>query len=227
MRSSASSRVKAPQERNMSTKHTAMHPSTLRIRLARFFVVTCSTPRAKSKILVSLKCFLAYSLMITTRLSGLARDLIRCPMPMMSWLPFFMLSTKSFGLVPLSCADENIFAASSRAPPKRGPIVRSPLQSDETKSLPAREETIVLCAPLTAGPWSAVTIKTMSMKFVHSAGSCLRNQRSESTPPTPMSLSKQSEMDTPQYFSSSPRSSAMDEMKFAGFRTMPSFFAQV
>eukprot|EP00965_Chrysotila_dentata_P208568 6184770-Pleurochrysis_carterae.AAC.1 len=38
-------------------------------------------------------------------------------------------------------------AAPSIAPPKRGPIVSSPEQSDEIRSLPARAVTIVLCAP--------------------------------------------------------------------------------
>ena len=31
---------------------------------------------------------------------------------------------------------------------------------------PARAVTIVLCAPETAGPWSAVTIRIISMNFV-------------------------------------------------------------
>jgi hypothetical protein len=31
---------------------------------------------------------------------------------------------------------------------------------------PARAVTMVLCAPLTAGPWSAVTIKIISMNLV-------------------------------------------------------------
>jgi hypothetical protein len=38
--SAASSMLNAPQDRSISTKHTAMHPSTLRIRFAFFFVVT-------------------------------------------------------------------------------------------------------------------------------------------------------------------------------------------
>lgn len=37
IRSSTSTGVKAPHDFNMSTKHTAMQPSTLRMRLARFF----------------------------------------------------------------------------------------------------------------------------------------------------------------------------------------------
>mmetsp|Transcript_23273 Transcript_23273/g.49556 ORF Transcript_23273/g.49556 Transcript_23273/m.49556 type:complete len:246 (-) Transcript_23273:27-764(-) len=227
MSSSHSSRVKAPQERIMSTKETAMQPSTLRMRFARFLVVSCSTSKAKSRIGVLLKCFFAYPLIISTRWSGLARDLMRCPMPMMSWLVFFILLIQSLGFAPLSCAEANIFAASSSAPPKRGPMVRRPLQRAETKSLPARAVTIVLWAPLTAGPWSAVTMRIISMNFVISGGSWRRNQRSESTPPMPNSFVKTSEIVTPQYLSSSPRSSAMEEMKFAGFRTIPSFFAQV
>lgn len=38
-------------------------------------------------------------------------------------------------------------AASSMAPPKRGPIVSSPLTRQDTRSLPARDVTMVLCAP--------------------------------------------------------------------------------
>lgn len=41
-------------------------------------------------------------------------------------------------------------------------IVRSPEVREEIKSLPARAHTIVLCAPDTAGPWSAVTIRHIS-----------------------------------------------------------------
>mmetsp|Transcript_23113 Transcript_23113/g.64130 ORF Transcript_23113/g.64130 Transcript_23113/m.64130 type:complete len:246 (+) Transcript_23113:421-1158(+) len=227
MRSSHSSREKAPHERIMSTKATAMQPSTLRIRFARFRVVSCSTSRAKSRMGVALKFFFAYSLMMTTRWSGLASDLTRCPIPMISWLVFFIFSMKSFALMPLSYASANIFAASSSAPPKRGPMVSKPLHKAETKSFPARAVTIVLCAPLTAGPWSAVTMRIISMNLVHSLGSCRRNHRSERTPPMPISCSKTSVMVTPQYFSSSPRSSEMEEMKFAGLRTMPSFLAHV
>mmetsp|Transcript_89829 Transcript_89829/g.249786 ORF Transcript_89829/g.249786 Transcript_89829/m.249786 type:complete len:246 (-) Transcript_89829:277-1014(-) len=225
--SSHSSREKAPQERIMSTKDTAMQPSTFRMRFARLRVVSCSTARAKSRIGVALKCCFANSLMMTTRWSGFAKDFTLWPMPMMSWLDFFILSMNSLGPMPLSCASENIFAASSKAPPNRGPMVSSPLQSDDTRSFPARALTMVLWAPLTAGPWSAVTIKTISMNFAQAGGSCRRNQSNETTPPTPRSRSKTSEIVTPQYLSSSPRSSAMEEMKFAGLRTMPNFFAQV
>mmetsp|Transcript_65820 Transcript_65820/g.170881 ORF Transcript_65820/g.170881 Transcript_65820/m.170881 type:complete len:246 (-) Transcript_65820:985-1722(-) len=227
MRSSHSSREKAPQERIMSTKATAMHPSTFKIRFARLRVVSCSTSKAKSKVGVLLKCFFAYSLMMTTRWSGFASDLMRCPMPMMSWFVFFIFSMKSLALTPLSWAAANIFAASSKAPPNRGPIVSRPLHNADTKSLPARAVTIVLWAPLTAGPWSAVTMRIISMNLVHARGSCLRNHKSDKTPPMPISCAKTSDIVTPQYFSSSPRSSAMDEMKLAGLRTMPSFFAQV
>mmetsp|Transcript_70289 Transcript_70289/g.147147 ORF Transcript_70289/g.147147 Transcript_70289/m.147147 type:complete len:246 (+) Transcript_70289:206-943(+) len=227
IKSSHSSLEKAPQDLIMSTKHTAMQPSTLRIKLARFLVVNCSTSSAKSSTGVFLKCCLAYSLMMTTRWSGFARDLMRWPMPMMSWLVFFILSMKSLGLTPLSKACANIRAASSKAPPNLGPMVRSPLQSAEMRSLPARAVTMVLCAPLTAGPWSAVTIKIISMNLQQAGGSCLRNHSSDKVPPMPMSFLKTSLMGMPQYFNSSPRSSEMELMKFAGFRTMPNCFAQV
>merc|ERR1712060_972512 len=97
-----SSREKAPHDRIMSTNDTAMQPSTLRIRFARFLVVICSVSRAKSRIVVDLKCFLAYSLMSTTRWSGFARDLIRWPMPITSRFSFLHLSINALGLMPLS-----------------------------------------------------------------------------------------------------------------------------
>eukprot|EP00438_Fugacium_kawagutii_P008479 Skav210931 [mRNA] locus=scaffold713:42659:43859:- [translate_table: standard] len=71
---------------------------------------------------------------------------------MMSLFCFLHCSTKSLGEMPLSRASANIFAASSNAPPKRGPMVNKPLHKAETKSFPARAVTMVLCAPLTAGP---------------------------------------------------------------------------
>mmetsp|Transcript_46286 Transcript_46286/g.122861 ORF Transcript_46286/g.122861 Transcript_46286/m.122861 type:complete len:270 (-) Transcript_46286:2429-3238(-) len=227
MKSCTSESEKAPHDLSMSMKHTAMQPSTFNIKFARFLVVTCSTPNAKSRIAVLPKLVLAYSLMMTTRWSGLSSDFIRCPIPMMSLLALFMLSTKSFGFTPLDSASANILAASSRAPPKRGPMVNKPLHNEETRSLPARAETMVLWAPLTAGPWSAVTIKIISINFVHWTGNCLLNHKRDNTPPTPRSCLNTSEIATPQYLSSSPRSSAIEDMKLAGLRTNPSFLAQV
>ena len=55
-------------------------------------------------------------------------------------------STNSRGERPVSRAFENIDAASSSAPPKREPIVRRPEQSEETRSFPAREVTMVFIA---------------------------------------------------------------------------------
>ena len=46
----------------------------------------------------------------------------------------------------MSRAFENIDAASSRAPPKREPIVRRPDANEEMRSLPARVATIVFIA---------------------------------------------------------------------------------
>lgn len=43
-------------------------------------------------------------------------------------------------------------------------IVNKPDVTDDTKSFPARAVTIVLCAPDTAGPWSAVTMRQISRK---------------------------------------------------------------
>mmetsp|Transcript_39488 Transcript_39488/g.53635 ORF Transcript_39488/g.53635 Transcript_39488/m.53635 type:complete len:210 (-) Transcript_39488:1144-1773(-) len=190
MRSSASSSVKAPQLRSRSTKHTAMHPSTFRMRLPRFRVVICSTPSANSRILLLGKCFMANSLMMTTRMSGLSSDFIRWPIPMMSLFSFRIFFVKLNGSSPLSTAAVIILAASSRAPPNRGPMVRRPEQRAETRSFPALEATMVLCAPLTAGPWSAVTMRTISINLHAYGGSLRRNHRRDNTPPTPSSSSK-------------------------------------
>lgn len=44
-------------------------------------------------------------------------------------------------------------------------IVNKPETKDDIKSFPARAHTIVLWAPLTAGPWSAVIIKHISINL--------------------------------------------------------------
>lgn len=49
-------------------------------------------------------------------------------------------------------------------------IVRSPDTRELTKSLPALAQTIVLCAPDTAGPWSAVNIKDISRNLQYIGG---------------------------------------------------------
>ena len=56
-----------------------MQPSTLSIKLLLFWVVICSTAKAKFKVGVFGKCCKAYSLMIDTRLSGFSSDFN--PMP--------------------------------------------------------------------------------------------------------------------------------------------------
>ena len=61
-------------------------------------------------------------------------------------------------------------------------------------------------------PRSAVTINTVSIKSVRSFGHCRLNQRSDKMPPTPRFMGKQTRIDLPQYLSSSPRSSAIDEL---------------
>mmetsp|Transcript_18636 Transcript_18636/g.34534 ORF Transcript_18636/g.34534 Transcript_18636/m.34534 type:complete len:200 (-) Transcript_18636:1059-1658(-) len=195
--SSASSRVNAPQFRSKSTKQQAMAPSTLRIKLAFFWVVTCSTPRAKSSTSVEGKCFFAYSLTMVTRMSGLVTDLILWPIPMISWLDSRIFLTKSLGPSPRSVASVKSLAASSRAPPKRGPMVRRPEVSEEIKSLPARAHTMVLCAPDTAGPWSAVIISTISIKVAAYSGRRRLNHKSPITPPMPRFSRNTSEMGIP------------------------------
>lgn len=56
-------------------------------------------------------------------------------------------------------------------------IVSSPLTTEEMRSLPARAVTMVLCAPDTAGPWSAVTISTSSKNLHAQSGSSRWNLR--------------------------------------------------
>jgi hypothetical protein len=90
--------------------------------------------------------------MMLTRMSGLCTLFTRWPMPWMLTPFFFISSTNASGARPRSTAPENIRAASSIAPPKRGPIVSMPLTIEDTRSLPARVATIVLWAPDTAGP---------------------------------------------------------------------------
>lgn len=131
----------------------------------------------------------------------------------------------------LSYAWLNWRAASSNAPPKRGPIVSRPEHKDDTRScssgqwwqhalgclsihplnsfqthqnvrfftlvapihmhnplshppitFPARAVTIVLCAPATAGPWSAVSISTISMNRQAYSGRRRWNHNNETTP---------------------------------------------
>jgi len=78
-------------------------------------------------------------------------DLIRCPIPGTRSPCFFIHSTYSSGALLSSTAAWKRRAASSIAPPKRGPMVSSPETSEDTRSLPAREVTIALCAPETHG----------------------------------------------------------------------------
>jgi hypothetical protein len=67
-------------------------------------------------------------------------------MNILSLFAFLDWSTNSRGVRPVSRAPENIEAASSRAPPKRLPMVRSPDAREEIRSLPARLATIVFMA---------------------------------------------------------------------------------
>lgn len=81
---------------------------------------------------------------------------------LLSLFSFRIVSTKSLGLIPLSYAFVNSSAAPSNAPPNRDPIVSNPDTRAEIKSLPARVVMIVFIAPETAGPWSAVSMSTIS-----------------------------------------------------------------
>jgi hypothetical protein len=64
----------------------------------------------------------------------------------------FMLSTKSSGDNFRVKASLKHRAESSMAPPNRGPMVSKPDATLAMMSLPARDATIVLCAPDTHGP---------------------------------------------------------------------------
>jgi len=69
-------------------------------------------------------------------------------------------------------------------------MVRRPDTREDTRSLPARAQTIVLWAPETAGPWSAVTIRHISKNLLTYGGRGRWNHRREMTPPRPMSFFK-------------------------------------
>lgn len=68
--------------------------------------------------------------------------------------------------------------------------VSRPETRDDTRSLPARAQTIVLCAPDTAGPWSAVTMRHISKNLQTYGGRQRWNHRSDTTPPIPTSRFK-------------------------------------
>lgn len=68
--------------------------------------------------------------------------------------------------------------------------VSRPETSDDTRSLPARAQTIVLCAPDTAGPWSAVTMRHISKNLHTYVGRQRWNHRRDTTPPIPTSRFK-------------------------------------
>ena len=78
--------------------------------------------------------------------------LMRWPTPIIRILFFLKPFTNCLCDTPASAAFVNIFAASSNAPPKRGPMQSKPEHKIEIKSLPAQDATTVLCAPDTAGP---------------------------------------------------------------------------
>lgn len=97
-------------------------------------------------------------------LLAFARRNIQMQCDLLSLFSFLIVSTKSRGERPLSYARVNSSAAPSRAPPNREPMVKRPETSAEIRSLPARVVMIVFMAPETAGPWSAVSMSTISRK---------------------------------------------------------------
>ena len=55
-------------------------------------------------------------------------------------------------------------------------MVSRPEQRDDIRSFPALAVTMVLCAPDTAGPWSAVTIRHISMNLLAYCGNLNENK---------------------------------------------------
>ena len=92
-----------------------------------------------------------------------------------------------------------------------------------TKSLPALAATMVLWAPETAGPWSAVTIRHSSKNLQKYSGNSRWNHSNPKTPPIPLFFFTTSEIRTPAYISSSPRSSVMEVINVAGLRISPTW----
>ena len=128
---------------------------------------------------------MVYCFKRSTRLSGLRMDFTRWPMPGMRMPCCFMWLMNCSGGVLLSQACLKYLAASSIAPPNRGPMVRRPEHKEEMMSLPARAVTMELCAPDTAGPWSAQRMMASSMNFVISVGSFFLKNNNEMMSPMP------------------------------------------
>eukprot|EP01139_Manchomonas_bermudensis_P023585 Amastigsp_a841279_504.p3 type:complete len:227 gc:universal Amastigsp_a841279_504:1755-1075(-) len=221
--SRASSAVNAAHDSKRSKNAHAMHPSTLSTRLAAFCRVICSTASPNSRCRCDGMCASTYRCMSTTRWSLLSALLIRCPIPGMSSPRAFIESTNSCGLCPLETAAWKCRAAPSIAPPNRGPMVSSPDATQLTRSLPARAATMVLCAPETHGPWSAVSTITISMNLDAHGGSSRLNHSSEITSPIPRPDSMSVDIGTPAYVGSSPRSSQIVDTMPVARRTRPSF----
>lgn len=100
------------------------------------------------------------------KVSICSTDVHYCKDHLLSLFSFLIVSTKSRGLMPLSKALVNSSAAPSRAPPKRDPMVRRPETRALIRSLPARVVIMVFMAPDTAGPWSAVSMRTISKNLL-------------------------------------------------------------
>jgi len=86
-----------------------------------------------------------------------------CPIHGIGTQACFIFTMRLSGYTPSHTELYQTFAAPSIAPPKRGPIVRSPAVREDTISFPARAVIIVFVAPETAGPWSERSIRTVSM----------------------------------------------------------------
>ena len=80
---------------------------------------------------------------------------------------------------------------------------------------------MALCAPETAGPWSATIWMTSSMKWAAYSGSSFLNHNRPMTPPIPIFRSRTSDSFFPAYNSSSPLSSDIVQMNVVGLRISP------
>ena len=142
-----SEKVKAPLLRSMSTKHSAMQPSTFRMSSRHLL-------HAKGKIEHLGGTELRQCIVSNTvhTLVWIRLTLMRWPMPIIRILFFLQSFTNCLCDTSAPAAFVNMLAASSNAPPQRGPMQSKPDHKVEIKSLPAQDATTVLCAPDTAGP---------------------------------------------------------------------------
>jgi hypothetical protein len=180
--SSASILLKAPQLCIMSTKLTAMQPSTFHLLDSKSKLEDCIAGKVLRSIAIAWWFPHACRGFDTTIY---AHDTL------------VLLSHILHKLLDINTSErqkqasvERMEAASSRSPPNRGSIVRNSLAREETRSLPARAMTTVLWAPEMARPcviaWSAVTMRNHFDKLCTVASVCWKlmtkpNKRKDAT----------------------------------------------